>query len=377
MELPPAISERLAPAFMATPKLNKLAARYQYGLNRYQVCELDQYQLTAHLVRRARALGSADGAITELLELATQDQSFTEIVAVLAGVVIDEPINLAPGVRLIPYGPNQLPDFVRRIEGAGYRLMDRRFADVRYAAALVKRFSFGPVFGEERQPSGEFPRDTVADFTALAMCLTLATSKAVGIVRMYWGDADPRLPISTEPIVFQDPQWEEGAVDGPGELDVPELLRTFSKYSRFKERDPKGCEHLDLIIKRLNRSRRAWRDEERAIELGIALEALLMKGDSTANQEIRFKVGLRAAWLAGNAVDERADIFTKVRKLYDLRSKAAHSGQLATVDDPLEREIQLSEGTELVARLVKTILDRGRWPEWNHLVLGGHHDTSQ
>jgi len=359
--------EALASLYLRTAKLGDLARRYQYGLARHQVSRLDEYTIPASLIRRARVLGSAEAAVAELADLMEQDQASAELVAVIAGVSVEAPVQLAPDVQLIPFGWTQVPDWMRRIDRTGFGLMTRQFVDAPFAAAVVKRIQFSPVFGMESQPAEGVPAEDILEVTDLAMCIALTTTRVVSIVRMYWGDDDPRLPIITEPVAYGDPQWVEGSVDEPAPIDDAKLTEVLQLFSKFVG----ATDSLKLVIKRLNRSRRMWRDEDRAIDVGVALEALLMHGDSTSNQEINFKLGIRAAWLLGKTIDERVEIAKQVRDLYQLRSDAAHQGKLERAKDILAREITLSDGADLVGRLLLAILERGGWPDWRVLVLGG------
>ena len=367
MGLAEATYEKLAATYVETPILGELAGRFQYGLGQHQVAPLDKYIVPASLIRRTRVLGSASAAVSELQGLIETDTATAELVAILAGVSVENSIDLAPDMQLIPYGRTMLPGWMRSIEGAGHRLMDRRFADVPFAAAVVKRVSFSPVFGDDSQPAANGPVEHIAEVTALAMVIALSTTATIGIARMYWGDADPRLPFVTEPVAYGDPQWIEGSVDQPTAIDEAALRKVVNLYLNFTG----AKDGIDLIIKRLNRSRRMWREEDRAIEIGIALEALLMHGDKTKNQEITFKLGLRAAWLLGNSLEGRLTIVEQVRDLYGLRSTAVHQGKLSRTNDVLAREMCLSNGADLVRRLLLTILERGQWPDWRALVLGG------
>ena len=64
-----------------------------------------------------------------------------------------------------------------------------------------------------------------------------------------------------------------------------------------------------------------------SIDLGIALEALLLHEQNKKNRgELRFRLGLRGAWLVGSDGNERAEILKLLREVYDLRSIAVHSG---------------------------------------------------
>jgi hypothetical protein len=98
----------------------------------------------------------------------------------------------------------------------------------------------------------------------------------------------------------------------------------------------------------------------------MAAEIVLMHDNSPSNTEITHKIGSRAAWLLGNDADERATIFEKIRHLYKARSDAVHSGVF-----PPNSKVDLDLADQLVVRVVQAILERGSFPDWTSLTMGG------
>lgn len=125
-------------------------------------------------------------------------------------------------------------------------------------------------------------------------------------------------------------------------------------------------ESLTRAIERLGRSRIATHTVDRFLELGMAAEIALMHDHSATNTEITHKISGRAAWLLGRSPEERQTIFEEVRKLYSARSTAVHAGRL-----PTKSSISPQAADELVRRVLFRILERGRFPNWTNLTLGG------
>jgi hypothetical protein len=129
-----------------------------------------------------------------------------------------------------------------------------------------------------------------------------------------------------------------------------------------------------MALFRLAAARSGWSLEERAIDLGIALEVILMYDGSTGrhdNNEISHKLGVRAAWLVGQNPSERVAVFEQVRKIYGLRSHAAHSGEIKhDAKSWWARNDEIEQGIILGGRIVKAVLARGDWPKWTDFVLG-------
>jgi hypothetical protein len=139
------------------------------------------------------------------------------------------------------------------------------------------------------------------------------------------------------------------------------VRRAFHRLGEFL-----GIESFARAIDRLGRSRLAASPVDRALDLGIAAEIVLMHDQSPTNTEIAHKIGGRAAWLLGRDPGEREAIFKEMKMLYQARSQAAHSGALSS-----KSKHDLASADRLVMRVFNAILQRGGFPEWNNLVMGG------
>jgi Apea-like HEPN len=92
----------------------------------------------------------------------------------------------------------------------------------------------------------------------------------------------------------------------------------------------KGSEQTVLFraTERLARSRSHPLQVDQAIDLGIAAEMIFLHEMSGDRGELRFRTALRAAWLLGKDGKERRAVFDCMRKAYDARSAAVHTGAL-------------------------------------------------
>jgi hypothetical protein len=144
-------------------------------------------------------------------------------------------------------------------------------------------------------------------------------------------------------------------------VEAVAVKRAFGCLATFLE-----VESLARSIDRLGRARLAASPVDRALDLGIAAEIALMHDHSPANTEIAHKIGGRAAWLLGRSPTEREVIFVEMKRLYQARSQAVHSGVLSS-----RSTIDLMSADRLVTRALFAILECGRFPNWNSLTLGG------
>jgi hypothetical protein len=124
---------------------------------------------------------------------------------------------------------------------------------------------------------------------------------------------------------------------------------------------------LARAIDRLGRARLAASPVDRALELGIAAEIGLMHDQQTDNSEITHKIGSRAAWLLGRNPSDREGVFREIKALYRARSHAVHRGELSS-----QSAVDLATSDRLVTRALIAILERGGFPDWNSLIMGGN-----
>ncbi|HXF46287.1 MAG TPA: hypothetical protein VNK91_09225 [Burkholderiaceae bacterium] len=97
-------------------------------------------------------------------------------------------------------------------------------------------------------------------------------------------------------------------------------------YKRFLKLPDAQKEKFRIALDRLRNANSRNPNEDRAIDLGIALETLFLSDERGATGELRFNLATRAARFLGKSSEERKDIFDRVQRLYDLRSRAVHRG---------------------------------------------------
>jgi hypothetical protein len=118
----------------------------------------------------------------------------------------------------------------------------------------------------------------------------------------------------------------------------------------------------------LNRSYLAgFRSVEKAIELGVALESLY--APAKLSEGITFAVRTRAARFLGGPSDARRKTAAILKDVYDLRSRAVHTGRVDTEEGPKKwrdpnavLEV-LQEGQHVVARSLMKVIEEGK-PYW-------------
>jgi hypothetical protein len=112
----------------------------------------------------------------------------------------------------------------------------------------------------------------------------------------------------------------------------------------------------DVAIERLNLARRRHSPGNKAIEAGICLEALL---GADSNQEITYRLRLRAALLLASDLDKRREISKAVADLYNLRSAAVHGALFKAKDIPTN-VARVERGLEICAQVLREIVSSNK-----------------
>ena len=140
------------------------------------------------------------------------------------------------------------------------------------------------------------------------------------------------------------------------------LFQSIRKY-RDNAGYPQLAKAVDMLVRSLGSETTLY---EKALFTSIGLEAMLMQGDSG---EIKFKIGLRAATVLSQNVEDRVDIHVNIGLTYDSRSSLVHGrpdrSSSAKTQEKIEKHIVAtrasSEYLRQLAVLCATELDFSSW----------------
>lgn len=290
-------------------------------------------------------------------EIAGNVGHYSELSAIL-GVQLDATLDLGDGVKLEAEPEDTF-------EGVMHRIPFQMLPVPSGTSVLRQRYRVEPAFelrtgapiGESVTTPAASARDLVRQRVRLACLLA-----SIGPVELPFSLLQPDCaslfvagdgnqagrPFATMPLVTFP---VEGAA----------VERAYGHLAAFR-----GGASMARAIDRLGRSRLAINPVDRALDLGMAAEIVLMHDHSPNNTEIAHKIGSRAAWLLGRTPTERATIFGNMKTLYGARSQAVHSGVLSS-----RSTVDLDAADALVTRVFNAILARGAFPDWSSLVMGG------
>jgi hypothetical protein len=304
---------------------------------------------------------SADGMLAEFAAEVARNTAIYAEISPAFGVQVDELVELEHGVTIEPEPEEMLASFLHRSPFQSLPLPTG-------TSVLRQSFKVTPAF-ELREPGTSAPgsgsitvptsleREAVRQRVRLACLLSSA-----GPVELPFSGLQPDrrgLFVAGEGNQAGRPYAAIPLVSFP--VSGAALRQAFHRLGAVR-----GIESLARAIDRIGRSRLAANPVDRALDLGIAAEIVLMHDHSPANTEIAHKIGGRAAWLLGRDPGEREMIFKEMKLLYQARSQAAHSGTLSS-----KANHDLDSADRLVTRVFNAILERGSFPEWNNLVMGG------
>ena len=151
-------------------------------------------------------------------------------------------------------------------------------------------------------------------------------------------------------------------------------------YKKFRTMKSKEVAVLRIALDRLRQATMRSDLVDRAIDLGIVLEVMLLHdNDRNPRGEFRFRTAVRGATFLGGNKLERQKTYQLLKKAYDLRSTAVHSGvieakkQAATPTKQILRDV-----ADKCSQIASTLIDNGSFPNWEEdYVIGGDGAVTQ
>lgn len=147
---------------------------------------------------------------------------------------------------------------------------------------------------------------------------------------------------------------------------IADLFRLFDNFDASQKAP------IRIALDRLNQALREPVLADKAIDLGIALEVMLLHEIGEQDRgELKFRTSIRGSAFLEGSKARRLETFKLFKKLYDLRSKAVHSGALKSTGEA-DTAKTLKKGSELCAHVARKLIERGSFPNWDaEYVIGG------
>jgi hypothetical protein len=302
-----------------------------------------------NLLKLALARGPVE-AVSWLCKVYAIDRADLRYVVEVHGLKLDKQVVLSNGVRLMPLV--QLP---HSPHAKGLIAHYSAFPTIPTARPLfpsiAATFEVHEVCAStdfERSSRSLGPRSAELERTVRAFTLTGEASPIFGIGWLEFTDSE--LALADFGQMWMSPIRESDVgLSHPHEVS-DEALEWVERYIQLKPDVKRVC---DVAIERLALARRRNYPGNKAIEGAICLEALLL-GDG-GNQELTYRLRLRAALLLGRNLVERREISYAIRDFYDLRSKTVHGASVLPNEEQRQNTVA-TRGISICADALRAIV---------------------
>lgn len=321
--------------------------------------------LATWLLQRSIKLGLERDAIAAFEQLVRTNKRRMRYVSVVKGVHVLEPIKISDSITLYP------ENFLGITERYRNEHLQSRIPIQHGTYGCIAVYEFeqdGIIITAEMVEKRE--HNLLTHITGnIQLLISLAPlvsgSGAIAVVSWFEFHDEESIPVRSMgfsyPLDISSPFFSDLVLAEP-------LKEAFACYQKLL---PEIRDHIAVPLDRLNRSRRSGVSLDSAIDLGIALESLLMEKTSN-NSEITFKMSMRAAAFLGNSAEERKEIFNVVSDVYGLRSTAVHTGRL-----PIKKKLKsklattdaIRRGQAICAAIIRQWMYRNGKIDWDALLF--------
>ena len=314
----------------------------------------------------AAAMYGAETAARCAVVFARYGMVETRTIHLLKGPLVDNPQRLDDFCSLLPY--RQALRRANSFFDPGTLKSPPEEAEGRCALECIHftRPTPHPAFGDEWFGSGltQDGAETLALLIGLVWGTGLrviqswrATARTVEAVLPYWllsGGGGVTHPVELLPKGFP-------RLSKQRPLPVRELSELMGKLHGLASASRR---RLNVALRRLRNACEKLDEEDRAIDLCIALEALFMEeGEWNGQRKI---IARRGSWHFADSLQERQRIRDALKDFYELRSRIVHGNPATpqTPDEERRRSMLISEVLDFARTSLKTMIAEGRPQDW-------------
>lgn len=350
---------------------------------------VQDHMLTHAFIRRAIDGQAVDSIVAEAHAFAASRTGVVESYTPLAGITVTKTVNLGDNIDLIPWADvpasQQKKAFGSDPAYLGRNLLTLTLSPGLRAAAnsaiRVRSAEYQVLFESKEAARAKWegsehdPTTSTRRVQDVVRCLT-AQSGSTAVAIGNWSQFDKKIAndicgvgYSTGSTLFDPATYI--AYSSPVALDGDSLASLFRCFEKFN-RSEKNV--MRIALDRLSQALRRNNLTDKAIDLGIALEVMLLHGIGTNDRgELRFRSSIRGTTFLGGTRTERLKTLKILKDSYDLRSKAVHSGTLDVRDNGPELQKKLDDAANVCASIARKLIDRGSFPNWEEeYVVGGN-----
>jgi len=332
---------------------------------------LEAATLAAWYLWRANEVGLEE-ATTDLENFLNSDDIVTMGALWLYGVAPSERFPVTEDIDIVP--TEQMPNSGDKehflTSSLSFRPEQRRVP----TAALVRQYKIKKLFDEASFTLDEEEQKAFSSLAETALLLNCFPGVCcfAAYQTSYTLPSVPLGPLGGSgggwPIYDVIPQTKI-SINSKSEVDVSALA---SRFRQLNERDKLA---LTRSLYRLGQAKARLNRHDRALDLGIALEMVLLQQEHR-NQEMPTQLSLqfrlRGSWLLAETPDERRSLYGELSKIYSLRSQVAHNGVYSELEKMNEQErTEMTARHERIAeRVLQRLILKGIPNNWTSIILG-------
>lgn len=288
----------------------------------------------------------------------------------ILGVKIDQPITLSDGYKIQPI--DQMPDSKDKEYFLKFRfnlIGEERSTPV---SAITKYCRVPKIEPENPSTLPDGHQEIIRSSQRLNnIALLLNTISGVSCIPYYSSTyVDPTTPFglfggSGGGYYVYDVQTSGSTKLSCDSITLVEILLT--KYEKLSDSERT---RFQRILSRLSQAKRHTQIEDKILDLGIALEMLLLD-ENPNNQQLALAFRLHGSWLLGKSAEDRIEKYNLLNDIYAYRSQVAHSGRLCKGNVAQIKVVQqsFSQYQSLAEEICQKLIIDGK-PNWKELVLG-------
>ena len=318
-----------------------------------------------------------------------------QYMALLEGIRLEAEIQVFEGIRLVslPLSSSELPHYLPNFS---FTFLGPSISSLLGGTVLIIDASVSPIFHKpfpdlfqkDNLPfqvevnSGKFLNfdfDMDDFYAEFCRALSLACNSAIQIsLRWSFLAQDKLFNLNGFGVSGTSRKSDADSFRGFTEAGETQIDKAKCLYDRLVNLDSNVKEKLQIPIDRWIKSKTGGNPVNKMIDLGIAFEALYLS-EIKERIELSFRFRLHASWHLGKDKEHRKELLTKFGQIYGCRSQAVHSGKL---DEKVKfggERVPISEFIEKAQdscrESIMKILEDGRFPDWNDLILGGNAEN--
>ena len=316
--------------------------------------------LVGWLISRAQQV-STNQAIADLMRYLVSETIEVSSILAVRGFNVESNIRLGE-YELVSWKNVPISDTKWRIGARGLS------GNTDPTAAIVRRHRILPIHVFPWSQQSLEPLQSLEPALDILRCITAVAGAGFQLLH-YWFEPEEGAPWAVSLSMFG---VDSTTMWWPIDLGEAAASQLCSAVTHMQALDENSRMRLRVPLDRLNRSYLAGMNSvNRAIDLGIAIESLY--APTKLSEGIAFAVRSRAARFLGGSLEEREATVKSVKEVYELRSRAVHSGRFDADGTAKWRDnnlvcTTLEKGQNIVGKSLVKVIHEGE-PAWTSLDI--------